>query len=204
MQQRSWYLKYPSAVAQPKTFDARSIRYAEFFKIQLTRSNLPNEDLGAVTQTSSPADGINIANGNNLAAVDLTRDSGAGEFAVGGGSRSGASFPSSTTVGVDLDGAEVLIAEVSAGPGGSILIRWGQGREELSLSSARDGAGGIAAKVEDELALVVGVLLWELECDERGDVGTAVLRGAGDETASGVEVDGARGRGILAGEVWED
>jgi len=74
----------------------------------------------------------------------------------------------------------------------------------LSLPRARDGAGGIAAKVEDELALVVGELLWKLECDERGDIFAAILGEARDEAARRVEVDGTGGDGVLAGEVWED
>jgi len=74
----------------------------------------------------------------------------------------------------------------------------------LSFPCAGDGAGRVATEVEDELALIVGVLLGELECDERGDVFTAVLGEAGDETARCVEIDGAGGGGVLAGEVWED
>jgi len=74
----------------------------------------------------------------------------------------------------------------------------------LSFPRAGDSAGRVAAEVEDELALIAGVLLGQLERDERGDVFPAVLGKTGNETARFVEVDGAGGGGVLAGEVWEE
>jgi len=163
----------------------------------------PDQDLWPV-DASSPADVVDISDGDDLTTVNLARDGRARESTLDAGSGSRAGFPSGTTVGVDLDRAEVLIAEVSAGPGRGVFISGGQGSEQLGFSRAGDGAGVIAAKVEDELALVVGVLLGKLECDERGDVITAVLGGAGDETSRCVEVDGTGGDGVLAGEIWEE
>jgi len=84
------------------------------------------------------------------------------------------------------------------------LISGGEGSEQLSLACTREVAGRIATKVEDELALVVGELLWKLERDERGDIFAAVLGETRNEAARSVEVDGARGDSVLASEVWED
>jgi hypothetical protein len=97
-----------------------------------------------------------------------------------------------------------LNAEVSTGPGRGILVHGGKGSKQLSFPRARDVAGWIGTQVEDELALVVGELVWKLECDERGDIFTTVLVEARDEVARHMEIDGARGDGVLAGEVWKN
>lgn len=76
---------------------------------------LPNEDLDTVL-TGGPGDLDVVALRDDLTAVDLTGDGRAREIALGGGAGAGSCLPGGTTIGNDVDGAEVLVAEIARGP----------------------------------------------------------------------------------------
>lgn len=76
--------------------------------------------------TSRPGDLDVVTLRNDLTTVDLTGDGGAREIAVGGGTRAGTGLPGSTTVGDNVDGAEVLVSQVTRGPALGIGISGSQ------------------------------------------------------------------------------
>src|ERR1700742_1034846 len=124
---------------------------------------LPNQDLRSITTAGSPADGVEIPNRHHLSTIDLACNGRAREFSIGAGSWSRASFPSSTAAHVHLDGAQLLISQVAAGPSRGIFVSGGQRCEQLCFARACDVACGVIAQVEDELTLIVAVLARKLE-----------------------------------------
>lgn len=74
--------------------------------------NLPNDDLWSILP-GGPGNAELVALRDNLAAVDMARDGGAWEVAVGGGAGAGAGFPGGAAAGDNVDGAERLVAEVA-------------------------------------------------------------------------------------------
>lgn len=108
---------------------------------------LPNEDLDTVL-TGGPGDLDVVALRDDLTAVDLTGDGRAREIALGGGAGAGSCLPGGTTIGNDVDGAEVLVAEIARGPCRGRCSGRSQRCEDLSLGGpGHAGAGTL--EVED-------------------------------------------------------
>lgn len=164
--------------------------------------DLPNEDLDTVL-TGGPGDLDVVALRDDLTAIDLTGDGRAREIAVGGGAGAGSCLPGGTAVGDDVNGTQVLVAEIARGPGRGRGSGRSQRCEDLGLGGPGHAGAGIH-EVEDQLALVGSVLLVQREGHEGGDVGASVVGAARDETGGCVEVDGAGLAVVLRCEVWED
>jgi len=188
----------------PRMLESTSYRYriVQHPTEQERLERLEDDDLDTIV-TGGPLDLDVVALRDDLATVDLAGDGGAGEHAISGGTGAGAGLPGGAAVGDDVDGAEVLVSEVSGWPACGVGGGGGQRGEQLSLGgSGHTGTGGL--EVEDELAGVGLVLLTEGEGHQGGDVGTSVVGAAGDEPAGSVEVNGASLAVVLRSEVRED